>query len=199
MDFVALDFETANSARNSACSLGMVKVVNDIIVDEWYELIKPPNMHFDYRNISIHGITAKDVKHEKTFGELWNDIHEFFKGFPLIAHNASFDFSVLRYCLDTYDLAYPELDYHCTVIASKISWPELSHHDLHTVSASLKFRFKHHNALEDARACSNIFIAACKKIDAGTMAEFCSKSCTTSGKIFVKGYSPASKKQTPKS
>lgn len=41
MDFVAIDFETANSSYASACSLGIAAVENSRIVytKEWY--IKP--------------------------------------------------------------------------------------------------------------------------------------------------------------
>lgn len=197
MNFVALDFETANAARNSACSLGMVKVVNDEIVKEWYELIKPPTMQFDYRNIAIHGITPKDVVDKRNFGELWEEIREFIGDFPLLAHNASFDFSVIRYCLDTYNIPYPDLTYFCSVIAAKISWPELERHDLHTVSDNLCFKFKHHDALEDARACANVFIAACKKHQVNSLEEFCEKSGTCSGRIHRDGYSAASMKKAP--
>ncbi len=199
MDFIAIDFETANASRDSACSLGMVKVVNNQVVGEWYELIRPPIMHFDYRNIMIHGITPEDVKDSQNFGALWPVIQDFVGDFPLIAHNAAFDFSVLRYCLDTYQLEYPELNYFCTVIAAKVTWPHLTHHDLHTVSRSLNFKFKHHNALEDARACANILISACVYNDTKTLEEYCSKSCTTLGKIFRTGYSPASKRVASRS
>ncbi len=193
MNFVAIDFETANASRDSACSLGMVKVMDNKIVEEWYELIKPPSMHFDYRNILIHGIKPEDVINEKNFGEHWSSILAFISDNPVIAHNAAFDFSVLRYCLDTYELPYPEFNYFCTVIAAKVTWPELDRHDLHTVSSKLGFKFKHHNALEDARACANVLIAACEANDSRTLDEFCTKSCTTLGKIFKTGYSPASK------
>ena len=195
MNFVALDFETANAARNSACSLGMVKVIDDEIVEEWYELIKPPNMQFDYRNIAIHGITPKDVADKKNFGELWADIQEFIGDFPLLAHNASFDFSVIRYCLDTYNIPYPNLTYYCTVIAAKVTWPELVRHDLHTVSDNLNFQFNHHDALEDARACANVFLKACNKHQVGSLEDFCAKSGTCAGRIHKEGYTAASMKK----
>ena len=40
-DFVAFDFETANRARHSICSVGMVFVENGEIVDSIYQLIDP--------------------------------------------------------------------------------------------------------------------------------------------------------------
>lgn len=197
MNFVAIDFETANASRDSACSLGMVKVVDNKIVEEWYELIKPPTMVFDNRNILIHGIKPRDVINEKNFGEHWPSILAFISGYPLVAHNASFDFSVLRYCLDTYGLDYPEFNYFCTVIAAKVTWPQLERHDLHTVSSQLGFKFHHHNALEDARACANVFIAASGSNNSKSLEEYCINTSTTLGKIFKTGYSPASKNKKP--
>lgn len=40
LTFTALDFETANWYRRSACSIGMVKVEEGVVVDEFYSLIK---------------------------------------------------------------------------------------------------------------------------------------------------------------
>ena len=46
MNFVAIDFETANEKRASACSLGLVVVKNSQIVDKRYYLIKPKELRF---------------------------------------------------------------------------------------------------------------------------------------------------------
>ncbi len=40
-DFAAIDFETANSERSSVCSVGVVIVRNNEIVDSFYSLINP--------------------------------------------------------------------------------------------------------------------------------------------------------------
>lgn len=41
MNFIAMDFETANHEKHSACSLALVMVRNSKIVGEYYSLIKP--------------------------------------------------------------------------------------------------------------------------------------------------------------
>ena len=41
-DFIAIDFETANSSCGSACSVGIAAVSDLRIVDTYYSLIKPP-------------------------------------------------------------------------------------------------------------------------------------------------------------
>ena len=76
LDFVALDFETANKFKNSACSLAVITVKDGQIIKKAYSLIKPPFMSFDDECIEIHGIQPKDVIHEKTFDQLWNAIYE---------------------------------------------------------------------------------------------------------------------------
>ena len=45
VDFVAIDFETANQNRGSLCSVGLVKVSGGIKVDEYYTLINPEDYY----------------------------------------------------------------------------------------------------------------------------------------------------------
>ena len=104
MNFIAIDFETANEKRASACSLGITVVKNNKIIEEKYWLIKPKPFRFESRNIIIHGIREEDVINEKEFDELWPEIKPYLENNLVIAHNASFDFSVLRNTLDLYNL-----------------------------------------------------------------------------------------------
>lgn len=73
MDFIAMDFETANRKRASACSLALVVVQQNKVVDSFYTLINP-QMQFDAQNIHIHGITLKWFKisqHLIKFGRIF--------------------------------------------------------------------------------------------------------------------------------
>jgi DNA polymerase-3 subunit epsilon len=54
--FVALDFETANRYRDSACSIGLVRVENNQVVEKVSYLIRPPRKQFEFTD--IHGINA---------------------------------------------------------------------------------------------------------------------------------------------
>ena len=49
-NFVAIDFETANNYRNSACAVGIVTVTDNVITDEYYTLIQPPLNQYNYHN-----------------------------------------------------------------------------------------------------------------------------------------------------
>lgn len=164
LNFVAIDFETANKYANSACSLAVVTVENGEITKRGYSLIKPPFMQFDEECIAIHEILPKDVMDKPTFDKLWPAIYEnHLKGKLVIAHNAKFDIGVLRATLDHYNIKWPELDFTCTVKISKRVWPDLQNHKLNTLAAYLGYEFKHHYALDDAEICAQVAIAAAKK------------------------------------
>jgi len=56
LNFTAIDFETANEQRSSACAIGIVCIEDGLITEQEYHLIKPPGLHFNPFNIAIHGI-----------------------------------------------------------------------------------------------------------------------------------------------
>ena len=60
--FVALDFETANKYRSSVCSIGLVFVENNEIVDTYYQLIKPAPNFYSYFNTQVHGLSQYDTE-----------------------------------------------------------------------------------------------------------------------------------------
>lgn len=193
MNFTVIDFETANSKRASACALGIVKVQNGKIVDKKDWLIRPNDMLFNGMNISIHGIRPKDVINKPEFNDLYN---LFFKPYLenqlVIAHNASFDVSVLRNSLDLYSIPYPTFDYLCTVKIAQKVWPELLNHKLNTLSDFFNFEFKHHDALDDCLACANIMIEALKKCNCSSANELSKILGIKTGKLYPNGYSPCS-------
>lgn len=163
LDFVALDFETADKTKNSACSIAVVTVENGVVVKEANSLIKPPRMHFDDACIDIHGIHPEDVINEPTFDQIWPDIYNHhLKGKIVVAHNAVFDIEVLRAALTNYNLDWPEFQYGCTVKISRKVWPHLYNHKLNTVGKFLGITFQHHQALDDAMTCAQIVMAAAK-------------------------------------
>lgn len=159
MDFVAYDFETANNYRFSACSLALIVVRNNQIVDELYSLINPQT-DFSWRNVAIHGIHEADVANSPTFAELWPHLKTFFTPDQLvIAHNAQFDNSVLKHALQHFDLPVPSFQSLDTVRTSRKLSPELANHKLDTVSRAYQIDLHHHhNALDDAHACAEILI-----------------------------------------
>ncbi|KAF1302398.1 3'-5' exonuclease [Enterococcus saccharolyticus] len=159
MNFIAMDFETANAQKHSACSLALVMVRNSQIVGEYYTLIKPETDFF-WRNIQVHGIHPEDVKQAPKFPEVWETIAQYYNQHSLIvAHNAGFDTGVLAGCLDYYGLQQPSYLSLCTVKTSRKLYPEVPNHKLNTMCDFLNIPLNnHHDALEDSRACANILL-----------------------------------------
>lgn len=190
MNFVAIDFETANSKRSSACAMGIVVVKNGRIVDKKSWLIRPKELRFDRINVYIHGITKEDVKDKPEFDELWDTIKPYLENQIVVAHNASFDMSVLRHVLDEYKIPYPSFDYLCTVAVSKATWQVQANNKLDTLANMLDINFKHHDACDDAVACAKVLLAALKTSESNSVEDLCNKSRIKLGKIHGNGYEP---------
>jgi len=158
--FAALDFETANSFPPSPCSLGIAIVREGRILREYRRLITPPGPFrwFDAFNVRVHGIRPRDVEGAPEFPQVWEEAEALVRDLPLVAHNGRFDFEVLDLTLFHYGLRPVRNRLFCSLILAQRVWPDLPSKGLKAVSDHLGFRFRHHDALEDARACA--FVAA---------------------------------------
>lgn len=160
MSFIAIDFETADVGRDSACAIALVRVEGEEIVGKMYSLIRPPRPRFQFTY--IHGITWEQVRHEPTFGELWPEMAAFLAGADyFVAHNATFDKGVLEMCCMKAGLKPPQLPFRCTVKLARQVW-RLPSNKLNLVCQHLNIPLNHHNALSDAEACARIVLEAGK-------------------------------------
>jgi DNA polymerase-3 subunit epsilon len=160
MDFVAIDFETANHRPNSACQVAAVVVHESRIVDQRSWLVRPPSDYFAPINISIHGIRPSDVKSAPTMEEVWLELSELIDGQIMFAHNARFDMGVLVASLAAHDVACPSFEFQCTRVLARATWPQRTRYGLKPLGSWLGISFRHHDALEDARCCAEIALAA---------------------------------------
>lgn len=156
-NFTAFDFETANYKRSSACAIGLVKVEDGIIVKEKSFLIKPQPNYFIPQFINIHNITPDMVDDAPYFGDIWSDIRDMIEETDLLlAHNAAFDISVLRACVNM-EMIRTNIPTHvCTVKMARMKLPFLHNHKLNTVCEHFGIELDHHEALSDARGCAKI-------------------------------------------
>lgn len=156
--FVAIDFETADSGRDSACAVALVRVERGQVQDRAVRLIRPPRRRFEFT--WLHGIDWPMVAGEPTFGPVWTDLVPFLSGARfLLAHNASFDRGVLRACCEAARLDSPALPFVCSITLARRAWA-LPRYALDVVSAHLSIPLRHHDAASDAEACARIAIAA---------------------------------------
>ena len=162
---MALDFETADYAADSACALGMVRVESGRIVSRDYRLIRPPRPHFAFT--WLHGISWDQVRSEPPFGEVWAEMSRMVEGADfLAAHNAPFDRGVLRACCAGAGIEPPALRFECTVQVARRTWG-IHPTKLDNVCRTLGIPLRHHHAGSDAEACARILIAAAGAASAG--------------------------------
>jgi DNA polymerase-3 subunit epsilon len=159
--FVAIDFETANHSRTSACAIGLAVVQNQKVVETFTALIRPEPFWFLPDFTDIHGISEEDVKDAKDFGGVWPEIEQRINGRRLLAHNAPFDRSVLNACLRLFRIKFPQPEFICTCRIAKAAFPASPNHKLNTICSRMKIALDHHKAESDALACAQIALKLC--------------------------------------
>ena len=156
--FTAIDFETADNGRDSACAVAAVVVADDAIVDRYCTLIRPPRERMLFTH--IHGLAWADVCDSPDFGGIWPVLRKYLACSEfLVAHNAPFDRGVLAACCAAAGISPPRKRFACTVEAARRTW-RLPRNRLPDVCAHLGIALKHHDPLSDAEACARIAIAA---------------------------------------
>jgi DNA polymerase-3 subunit epsilon len=167
-NFIAIDFETAKYSRESACSIGLAKYEDGKVTDTFYSLIRPPVLYIRPDFTDIHGLTVNDIKDAPCFADIWDSaVKPFIGRFPLAAHNAQFDISVLLAVLEWYELPPPRLSYFCTCELSRNAWPDLESHALSALAEHFGIAYNAHNALDDALTCGKLVQMAAEKFDTG--------------------------------
>jgi len=156
-DFIAIDFETANNNRVSACALGLVFIKNDLVVYQTKFYIKPPKTEkFLSSHIDIHKINPEDVEDSLTFDELWEcELVKYFNNNLIVFHNASMDLSVLKNLFKYYNIKEFEINYIDTMrLAEKTGNPR----SLEKLAEKFNIIIeKHHDPEYDAKACAFIY------------------------------------------
>ncbi|WP_424945914.1 exonuclease domain-containing protein [Candidatus Spongiihabitans sp.] len=163
MNFIALDVETANADMASICQIGIAKYIDGKLAEEWSSLIDPED-YFDFINIDIHGITEKDVVGYPTFPEITDKLSDFMNNEVSVCHT-HFDRVSINQALTKYGLKEFNTIWLDSARVTRRAWPELScrGYGLHNVCNFLGYKFKHHDALEDAKAAGHILLAASKE------------------------------------
>lgn len=160
MDFVAIDFETANPDMASICQVGVVRFCGGKAVDSWESFVNPRD-YFDDMNCAIHGIDEGMVRGAPPWLLVHQELAQWMRESIVVSHT-SFDRLAFHRACDKDAIA----GHDCTWLDSsrvvRRTWPEFSHsgYGLKNVSRHLGIDFLHHNAREDARAAGEILSRA---------------------------------------
>lgn len=168
VDFTAIDFETANSHPSSACSVGLARIRDGLVVDRTSWLIKPPTGHSEFLpfNVKIHGIRPEMVVDAREWAEQLDELREFIGDDIAVAHNANFDMGVIRAACAEAVAPTPRLKYLCSVQVSRKTYDIPSHRLPLAAEAAGYGEFAHHEALADAEACAAIIVDAALRHEA---------------------------------
>ena len=148
--FVDLETTGGNSAYDRITEVGLVRVENGELVEEWSSLVNPERPIPSYIE-AYTGITNEMVAAAPRFADIAALVRDKLRGAVFVAHSARFDYSFLRSEFRRLDLPF-SAKVLCTVKLSRRLFPQFAHHNLdalmerHGLSCSAR-----HRALGDAR------------------------------------------------
>ncbi len=153
MDYVAIDFETANFYRGSPCAVSLARVRDGQVVDQQTWLMRPPEQvdHFEPFNVHIHGITPEMVAHAPRWRDVLPRLVAYVGDDVLVAHNAGFDTGVIRYACAVDNIAWPDIRFLCTMVLARRALPLPSYRLPYVVEALGGHMGTHHDPTDDAR------------------------------------------------
>lgn len=167
MSYYALDVETANADYSSICQIGIVEYNDGEVINKWSSLINPED-YFDPFNVSIHGITKRDVKNAPKFNDIYEELNHKLTD-KIVIHHMPFDRIALNRVCEKHDLLPINANWLDSAKIVRRTWTEFSQrgYGLSNIASHLGIDFTHHDALEDAYAAGEIVHQACDLANVG--------------------------------
>lgn len=156
--YVFLDFETTTSPTgHRPVEVAAIALVDGGIAEEFVTLINP-RCPIDPRCEAVHGIMDRNVRDAPDFEEIWPGFSQGLDGSVVVAHNASFDSSVLRNEIRRFGLTPPRLEWWCTCKIARSLWPHFPSHSLGVLASILRLEGDNsHRAEYDVRLTIELF------------------------------------------
>jgi DNA polymerase-3 subunit epsilon len=167
---VAIDFETANEWRGSACQIGMARADDSGRVVETFSSLIHPDPGFDYFrpiNMALSGITADDVVDAPLFSGISTRARDFIGDSPILGHNLAFDYSVWNAHVKAGHAPALDIPRLCTLrIARTILHRPTGTNSLDHLAEDLcpGTAFRHHDALADSKMTIGVLFAMLDQI-----------------------------------
>jgi DNA polymerase-3 subunit epsilon len=160
--FFAIDVETANASMHSICQIGLVgyRDGEEILARSW---LVDPRCEFDDQNIRVHGIHAAMVAGQPAFDALAGEVAAIVEGQVLVSHTHYDRVATARAC-EHHSVPIWQCQWLDSAVVVRRTWPEFarSGYGLANIAAHLGIAFRHHDALEDARAAAQVLLRACE-------------------------------------
>jgi DNA polymerase-3 subunit epsilon len=163
IEFVALDFETANADMSSICQIGLVHFKDGLLKEEWKTYVDPEDF-FDEINVSIHGIDDVTVKGSPKFQDIVSHLYGYMDDQIAVCHT-HFDRAAMHQACTKHDLRMPTCTWLDSARVVRRTWEQFAYrgYGLANVCDAIGYQFEQHDALEDAKAAAYILLAAIEK------------------------------------
>lgn len=169
-DYIVLDTETTGlSPQNDrVIEVSAYKYENGVLTDTFVTLINP-GRKIPYRITEITGITTYDVEYKPRFREIARELKAFINKFPVVGHNAKFDYNFLvAECKRSgIKLDYEMID---TVKLARCCFPGLLNYKLETLIDRLNLldHAQDHRAESDVIATAELYEQCKRKMHSST-------------------------------
>lgn len=165
--FVAIDLETTGLEfdKDEIIEIALVLFENGVPVKTSDYLVKPKQ---DLRSFieALTGITKEDLLSASDFADIAGQVRAFIGDYPIVAHNAQFDYKFLKSAFAKVGISIDELSVYDSLTLSRIAFQNVPNHRLETLVNHLKIeRTAAHRALPDAEACGHLFIKALQELE----------------------------------
>jgi len=158
--FSVLDIEsTGLSPRQGdrVIELGITKIdINGRVIDTYETLVNPERK---VSAVNIHGITDRMVKNAPLFSEIAAELLQFINNTVIVAHNAGFDMSFIKWEFSNSGYDVSDIPRLCTLIMARKLLPSLPSKKLGRlcdhfgIDSGLA-----HSALSDSAATAELFV-----------------------------------------
>ena len=164
--YCVFDLETTGTSfrTDKITEVGIMKVKNGEVIDSFSSFVNPERP-IPYNVQEITNITDDMVKDAPKIDELMPKILEFFGDSVLVAHNADFDTSFLRYNCEKLGLKF-DYTYLDTLRLAKDLFPDYKKYKLGIIAENLGIKVEvAHRALDDVDTTVKVFNVMCDMLD----------------------------------
>jgi len=157
--YVVYDIETTGFSYNNdkIIEIGAVKICNNQVVERFSEFVNPERV-IPNKIVELTQINDDMVKDADIIENVLPRFMQFVGDNPVVAHNAKFDCSFIRYNCDKLGLPFNNLILD-TLALSRLLLTSIKKHNLKAVTKHLKITLDgHHRAVVDAEATAFVLL-----------------------------------------
>lgn len=189
---MAISFETANGHPGSACAVGLVRLRNGVMVDQYSSFINYPRSlgGFEALNTELHGITPKDLIGAPLWQDVLPQIINFIADDYVVAYNASYDMDVLTEACEEAGIPLPNISYFCSRQLAKAAVPGLDKYRITDLVEELSLgNFTTHDTEANALVSGLICVRLAEREEMDALAHIMGQYGIRDGKLGLgRGY-----------